>query len=126
MPGGGGSGNAPGGSAGDDDASEIRQRLRRAIARLAETKELGRLVDERGRGVSRDERRVADEIQQERDVRLHTANPELAQGAIAAPRRLLERRAPGCHLDEQGVEVRRDDRAAEPVSTIEPDREAAG
>ena len=42
------------------------------------------------------------------------------------PIALVERRAPGGDLHQQRVEVGRDDRAAEPVAAVQPDREPAG
>ena len=69
---------------------------------------------------------MADQVEQERDVGLHAADAELAQRAIRALHRFLERAAPGRDLDQQRVEVRRDDRAAEAVAAVEPDGEAAG
>ena len=68
---------------------------------------------------------MADQIQQERDVRLDAADAELAQRAVGALHRFLERAAPGRDLHQQRVEVRRDDRAAEAVAAVEPDGEAA-
>ena len=67
-----------------------------------------------------------DQVQQERDVRLDAPDAELAQGAVGPLLGLLERGAPGGDLREQRIEVRRDDRAAEAVAAVEPDREAAG
>ena len=49
----------------------------------------------------------------------------LAERAVAALRRFLERRSPRRDLDEQRVEIRRDDRAAEAVAAVEAHGEAA-
>ena len=58
------------------------------------------------------ERRMGEQVEEERDVGLHAADAELAQRAVGAAHRLGERRAPGRELHEQRVEVRRDDCAA--------------
>ena len=92
----------------------------------AEAEQLRRVVDERRRRLAGLEGRVADEVQQERDVGLDAADAELAQRAVGALRRFFERRAPGRDLDEQRIEVRRDDRAAEAVAAVETHGEAAG
>ena len=78
----------------DDHVAEVAQDLRRAVAPRLEAEQLRRVVDERRRRVAGDERRVADQVLEERDVRLHAADAELAQGAVHALDRFVERRAP--------------------------------
>ncbi len=79
-----------------------------------------------GRRAARDERRMEDQVAEKRDVGLDAADAKLAQRAIGPAHRLLERLSPDRHLDEQRVEVRRDDGAAEPVAAVEPHGKAAG
>src|SRR6185503_3577600 len=67
-----------------DDVAEVRENLRRAIPGDAKAKELRRVVDERRGGQSGPEGRMLDEIQEEGDIRLHAANPELAERAVGA------------------------------------------
>ena len=113
------------GPAVDGHLAEVRQDLVRAIARRAKAEQLGRRVDEVRGGAARHERRMQNQISEERNVRLHAADPEFAQRSIGAPHRLFQRLAPRGHLDEQRIEVRRDDRAAEAVAAVQAYREAA-
>ena len=78
----------------DDDVAQIRQHLRGAVAQFGKPKELGRRVDERGRGFACEERRMLNQVQQKRDVGLDAADPELAQRAVRAADGFIEIRAP--------------------------------
>ena len=69
---------------------------------------------------------MQNQISEKRNVRLHAADAEFSQRSIGAPHGVFQRLAPGGHLDEQRIEVRRDDRAAEAVAAVETYREAAG
>ncbi len=66
-------------------------------------------VVQEGRGhPSGQEVRLCQQPAQERQVRAHTADPELRQRPAGPPGGLLEGGAPGRHLDQQRVEVRGD------------------
>ena len=109
----------------DGHVAEIRQNLVRAIARRAKSEQLGRGIDEFRGGAARHEGRMQNQISEKRNVRLHAADAEFAQRSIGAPHGLFQRLAPRGHLDEQRIEVRRDDRAAEAVAAVQAYREAA-
>ena len=73
-----------------------------------------------------EERRVRDQVDEERDVRLHAADAELLQAALHAAGGVDEAQAVGRHLHQQRIVERRDDRAAERGAGVEPDAHAAG
>src|SRR5262245_42545346 len=68
---------------------------------------------------------MVEKIQQERDVRFHTADSEFAERTVCTLGGFFERLSPGGHLDGQRVEIRRDDRAAEAIAAVEPYGEPA-
>ena len=72
------------------------------------------------------ERRVVDHVLEERNVGLHAADAELAQGAVHALAGFREVSAPARDLHEQRIVVRRDHRAAVGRCPVEPDAEAGG
>ena len=78
----------------DDDVAEVGEQLGRAVAARRELEQLRRLVDERRGDVARQERRVGDHVLEERDVRLHAADAELAQRAVHALAGVLGTRGP--------------------------------
>jgi hypothetical protein len=109
----------------DDDVAEIPQCLGRPVARRVDLEQRRRVVEKpRGR-FPRQEGRVTKQVEQECDVGLDAADAELAQRPLSPPHRLLERRPPRRQLDEQRIEVRRDDGAAVGVA-VDTDREPAG
>ena len=70
------------------------------VAARFEGEQLRRVVDEGGRRLAAGERRVLDQVFEERDVRLDAADAEFAQGAVGALDHLLERWPPRRQLDE--------------------------
>ena len=78
----------------DDDVAEEIQQLGRAVAARLELEQLGRGVDERRGRLAGAEFVVVNDVFQERDVRLHAADAELAQRAVHAVQRHVEGRAP--------------------------------
>ena len=78
----------------DDDVAEELQQLRRAVAPRLELEELRRRIDHRRRRQALPELREVDDVFEERDVRLHAADAELAQRAIHAVERASRRSAP--------------------------------
>ncbi len=80
----------------DDHVAEKAEQLRRAVAPRLEFEELRRRVDHRRRRPPAAEAREVNDVFQERNVRLHPADAELAQRAIHAIQRHLEglRRSP--------------------------------
>ena len=109
----------------DDHVADVLQQLGGAIAAGRELEQLGRLVDEPRRAVAGEERRVVDQADQKRNVRLHAANAELLQAALRPAGRLAEGAAPGGHLHQQRVVERRHDGAGEGGAAVEPNAHAA-
>ena len=79
----------------DDHVADVLQQLGRAVAAGREVEQLRRLVDEPRRAVAGEERRVGDQADEERNVRLHAADAELLQAAFRAADGLAEVAAPG-------------------------------
>src|SRR5690606_22861061 len=77
----------------DDDLAEEVQQLGGAVAAGLELEQLRRRVDQRGRGLAGAELRVGDDVFEERDVRLHAADPEFAERPAGAVERAVEGRA---------------------------------
>ena len=109
----------------DDHVAEIRENFCRAITLGSEAEQLRRGVDECRRRIARHEAGMQDEIFEERDVGLDAADAEFAQRPIRSAHRFVERRARRRQLDQQRIEIRRNDRAAEPVAPIQPQPESA-
>ena len=69
---------------------------------------------------------VVDDVFEKRNVGLDAAHAELAQRAVHALAGLCELAAPGRHLHQQRIVIRRDHRAAVRRTAVEPDAEARG
>ena len=89
----------------DLDIRYVAQDARRAVAALLDVEELGRLVDELGVALARDEGRVVEDIGDEGDVGLDAAHVLLVDGAAGLAADGLEGAVPGGDLDEQAVVV---------------------
>ena len=72
------------------DVGEIGKRFRRPVALVLEAEQLGLGVDQLGVRLAASERVVADDVFEERDVRLHPTDAELTQGAVHALARDLK------------------------------------
>ena len=103
-------------------ASSFVARSRRAV----KLEQLRRLVDEPRRHVARQELGCVDQVEQERDVRLHAADAELLQAALHPAGGVDEAQPAGGHLHQQRIVERRDDRAGERRAGVEADAQAAG
>ncbi len=69
---------------------------------------------------------MADDVLEERQVRRHAADPELAQGALHPVDRLLRRWRPGGQLLQERIVEARDDRAGIGRAAVQADAEAGG
>ena len=96
------------------------------ISRREREREHSRVVDEGGPAVPLDEGRMRDDRDQERDVRLDTADPELDEGAKHLPPHNLVCGRVTAALDQHRVVEGRDDGAGEAVATVETNTVAAG
>ena len=105
----------------DGDLGGIGQQLGRAVLADGKLEQLGRLVDEPGGAAAGEEVGVLDQVEQERDVGLHAADPEFLEAALHAPGRIDEPPAGGGDLHQQRIVKRRDDPAGE-----SPGRRRAG
>ena len=72
-----------------------------------------------------EERRVGDDVEQERDVGLHAADAELLQRPLHPQGRVLEPAGVGRDLHQQRVVERRDDRARRGRAAVQPQAQAA-
>ena len=100
--------------------------LRRPVLRVGKLEQLRRLVDEARRAPAGQEVGVRDQVDQERNVRLHAADAEFLQAALHAAGGVDEAQAVGRDLHQQRVVKRRDDRAGEGRAGVEADAHAAG
>ena len=100
--------------------------LRGAILAARQLEQLRRLVDEARRAAAGQKRRVRDQVDQERNVRLDAADAEFLQAALHAPGGVGEAQAVGRHLDQQRIVERRDDGAGKRGAGVEADAQAAG
>ncbi len=69
---------------------------------------------------------MIDHVLDERNIRLHAANAELAQRPVGALAGALERRIPGGHLDQQGIVVGLQLRTRVGGGAVKPDAQAGG
>jgi hypothetical protein len=108
----------------DPNITEKSQQAVGAVAALAELEQLRRFVDETGGALPRQEERVVDDVFQEGQVGGQPPHPELAQGAVHAPRCFLGTMAPGGDLDQEGVVIGGDDGPGIGGAAIEADAKA--
>ncbi len=104
--------------------ADVAQDPGRAIAARRVLDQLGRLVDEGRVRLAGGERRVEENVLQKRQVRLHTADAELAQGADHLAAGVVPLEAAGGDLGEQRVVVGRDARPDVARAVVEADAEA--
>ena len=109
----------------DLDVGDVFEHAGRAVARFGELEQFRRLVDELRVALAGDERRVRENVRHERDVRLHAAHVLFIDGAGGLAADGGEGAVPARDLDEQGVVVRRDDRARADIAAVETHAEAA-
>ena len=69
---------------------------------------------------------MRDEVDEERDVRLHAADAELLQTSLHPPRGILEAQSARRDLHQQGIVEGGNDRTAEGGAGVEPDADATG
>ena len=75
----------------DDDFGDVGQQFAwRDRGGSVKLEQFGRLVEEPRRHVAGEELRVVDQVQEERDVRLHAANAELLEAALHSRGGVLE------------------------------------
>src|SRR5690606_14729088 len=74
----------------DRDVGKVGEHLRGPVLPRAEVEELGCGVDERRGGFSGAERFVVDDVFQERNVRLYSANTEFGESAVHPVEREVE------------------------------------
>ena len=110
----------------DDDVADEVEELGGAIVTGLEAEELGRSVDQRGRGLPRAEDRVGDDVLEEGNIGLHAADAEFAQHAAHALEGQIVALAAGNDLHQHGVVKRRDDRARETHRAVKTHAETAG
>ena len=109
----------------DLNVGDVFEHAGRAVARFGELEQLRRLVDELRVALAGDEGRVREDVRHKRDVRLHAAHVLFIDGTGGLAADGGEGAVPACDLDEQGVIVRRDDRARADVAAVETHAEAA-
>ena len=108
------------------DFGEVGEGAGGAVAAFAEFEELGLGVDELGVRLAGAEGLVGDDVFEERDVRFHAADAELAEGAIHALAGHREIAAHGGELHEHGIVERRDDRTGIARGGVEAHAETGG
>ena len=107
----------------DGDLGDVAEQPARPVAGTRKGEKRGVVVDEAGRHPAVPECVVADESFQERDVRGHPPDPELAKRAPHAVDRSLPGRSPHRDLLEKRVVVPGDDRTRVGGAPVEADPE---
>jgi hypothetical protein len=115
-----------GGVAVDDDLAQVAEDARGAVAPRREAEQRGRFLEPARGHAAGLEIGVVDHVFEKRNVGLDAAHAELAQAAVHALAGVGEFAAPGGGLHQQGVVIRRDDRARIGGAAVEPDAEARG
>ena len=110
----------------DDHVAQEIEQLGGPVLAAAEGEELRRGVDQCGRRLATAELGVQDDVLEERDVGLDSADSELRERPVHAVHGDLVRLAGGDHLHEHRVVEGRDHRARIAHAAVEPDAEAAG
>src|SRR5438309_1669154 len=105
----------------DNYFPDVCEYLRRAVLTRREVEQFRRLVDEPCRELPCEELRVRYQIDEEGDVCLDAADAELLQATVHVPCRIDETQPQSCHLHEQRIVERRDDRTREGRAGVEPD-----
>ena len=82
----------------DDDIPNVVEQLGRPVAPGLEAKQLGCVIDQRCRCLAGAKALVGDDILDERNVCLHTADAEFAQGTVHALESDLESGGARCHF----------------------------
>ena len=95
----------------DDRVGEVFKEPGGPVAADGEIEQRRSLVDEPRRAAAGEKLGVGNEVDEERNVRLHAANAEFLQAAFDVAGCLVERQPTRRHLDEEGIEVRGDDGA---------------
>jgi hypothetical protein len=108
------------------DFREVGEGAGGAVAALAEFEKLRLRIDEFGVRLAGTEGFVGDDVFEERDVRFHAADAELAEGAIHALAGHREIAAHGGELHEHGIIERRDDRTGIARGGVEAHAETGG
>ena len=110
--------------------SNVLKQPVRAIAARPEGEEFRRGIDQRRTRLPRAEGLILDDVFDERNVRLHAANPKFLQRAVHAIKRNREAHAAGGDLDQQRIIKRRDHTARIALTAVqsqpEPGSRAVG
>ena len=109
----------------DGDVADVAEDLRAPVETGTEVEEFPAGVDEARVHAAPEKLGVGDHVLQEGDVRLHPPDPELEEGPVHLPGRILE---PECHradLHEERIVVRAHRAARERRRPIETDPEPA-
>ena len=88
------------------DLRDVAQHLCRSILALLKVKQLGRFVNELGMALARLERRVLQDVRDERDIGLDAADVLLADRAQRLAAQALERLVVAGDLDQQRIVIR--------------------
>ena len=109
----------------DGDIGQIVEDLCAAVGRGARGQQLRALVDERCGDAAGLEVPVIQNRLQERNIRRHSANPELRDRPARPGHRRREVTAPTSQLNQHGIEVRAD-LGAQVGAAVQPDARTTG
>src|SRR5690606_1643144 len=110
----------------DDDVGEVGEHLRGTVLARAEIEKLWGGVDECGGRFSGAEGFVVDDVFEERDVRLHSANTEFRKGAVHPVEREIESGAESGDFNKERIVKRGDYGTGVAHGSIEADAETGG
>src|SRR6266850_1952982 len=95
----------------EDDVADIGEKFGGAVAAAREAEKFRRLVKKRSRDFAGTKLRMVHDVLDERNIRLHAPNTELAKSAVHALAGFGKIRAPSRDFDEQRVVIRSEHRA---------------
>src|SRR6476660_1910125 len=104
----------------EDDVADIGEKLGGAIPATGKTEQFRRLVEKGRRDFPGTKLRMVDDVLDERDIRLHSSNTELAKGAVHALAGLGEVCTPCSDFDKQRVIVGSEHRTRVCGAAIQP------
>ena len=102
----------------DSEVAEVCKQLLSTVLRANKVEQSGCVIDEGCPALPVDEGRVSEELDQERDVGLHTTDTELNQRTKHLSAGNLVRGTTACALDQHGVVMRSDDGSCKAVSSL--------
>src|SRR2546426_11712422 len=110
----------------EDDVADIGEKFGGAIAAARKTEKLRRLIKKRRRDFPGTKLRMVHDVLDERNIRFHAPNTELAKSAVHALASFGKIRAPSRDFDEQRVVIGSEHRARVRGTAIQSNPKTSG